>query len=408
MSMTSSSVAPELVSVSTDGLLCHWDVTRLTEPISVVQLHLPSASALTSSPLDLLSPTRGGGDATSLFASLLGGAGGGGSGANNQQNPLNICAVAFAHTVSGTGAPGAGSGTGAGRSGAAAAAAAAAAGANTGAAAGVGDDKDIIFGCGSGVLVRSPLPYKDGHPGAVKIDAHCGLITAVEPHPSSSQNHKHLLLSSSLDWTVRLWDLKNFSTPLLEFSTPSYDYVCDVQWSPVHPAMFVTATSGGRLALWNLSRSTTEPVDAVSVVGADVADVSAGGVSAAAASSGAASAGGAGAGAGAAGLQLRALNKVVWAKDGQSLLCGDSRGTLHMVKLHAAAVAVSPSDEGRFESAVTSRRANAAGGAAASAYEVTSTEEGKFSELVPSAGAGAGAEAEADGIEAAVQNMELA
>ncbi len=98
------------------------------------------------------------------------------------------------------------------------------------------------------------------------MDAHYGLITSIEPHPSRSNKYKHLVLSSSLDWTVKLWDLKNFAQPLIEFFTPSYDYVCDVQWSPVHPAVFVTVTSGGRIALWNLSKSSTEPVDSINVV----------------------------------------------------------------------------------------------------------------------------------------------
>ena len=40
--MAPSAVAAELVSVSTDGLLCHWDVARLTEPSCVTQLHTPA------------------------------------------------------------------------------------------------------------------------------------------------------------------------------------------------------------------------------------------------------------------------------------------------------------------------------------------------------------------------------
>jgi dynein intermediate chain len=182
---------------------------------------------------------------------------------------------------------------------------------------------------------------------ALQVDAHFGFITSIEPHPSRSSKYKHLLLSSSLDWTVKLWDLKNFSQPLIEFFTPSYDYVCDVQWSPVHPAVFVTVTSGGRIALWNLARSSTEPVDALNIatdmeeLSAAVSGVSVGGTRGA---EGSTAAGGA-----------RALNKVVWARDGLSVLCGDSQGTLHMLKLYPAAVQPSPQDESRFELAIVSR-----------------------------------------------------
>lgn len=174
------------------------------------------------------------------------------------------------------------------------------------------------------------------------MEAHYGLITSIEPHPSRSNKYKHLLLSSSLDWTVKLWDLKNFAQPLIEFFSPSYDYVCDVQWSPVHPAVFATITSSGRISLWNLAKSSTEPVDALDVV--NVSDEGAGNAPGAAAS------------AAQHHHPLRALNKVVWARDGQSVLCGDSQGTLHLLRLHSAAVLPTPVDEGRFELAIVSHQ----------------------------------------------------
>ena len=80
-------------------------------------------------------------------------------------------------------------------------------------------------------------------------------------HPSRNSKYSNLVLTSSLDWTVKLWNLDDFTKPLLEFSSSSYDYVCDVQWSLINPAVFVTLTSGGKVSLWNLSRSTSEPVD---------------------------------------------------------------------------------------------------------------------------------------------------
>ena len=180
---------------------------------------------------------------------------------------------------------------------------------------------------------------------STQVDAHYGLITSIEPHPSRSNKYKHLVLSSSLDWTVKLWDLKNFSQPLIEFFTPSYDYVCDVQWSPVHPAVFVTVTSGGRISLWNLAKSSTEPVDAINVVN-DTEDTPNNTTATAGTSSSAH----------APHAALHALNKVVWARDGQSVLCGDSQGTLHLLKLHAPAVTPTPADEGRFEMAIVSHQ----------------------------------------------------
>jgi WD40 repeat protein len=34
------------------------------------------------------------------------------------------------------------------------------------------------------------------------------------------------------------------------------DYIYDVQWSPLHPALFATADGSGRLDLWNLNNDT--------------------------------------------------------------------------------------------------------------------------------------------------------
>ena len=40
--------------------------------------------------------------------------------------------------------------------------------------------------------------------------------------------------------------------PLHSFEDNS-DYVYDVRWSPVHPALFATVDGMGRLDLWNLN-----------------------------------------------------------------------------------------------------------------------------------------------------------
>lgn len=43
--------------------------------------------------------------------------------------------------------------------------------------------------------------------------------------------------------------------PLYSFED-SGDYVYDVQWSPIHPAVFATVNGLGRLDLWNLNNDT--------------------------------------------------------------------------------------------------------------------------------------------------------
>ncbi len=38
------------------------------------------------------------------------------------------------------------------------------------------------------------------------------------------------------------------------------DYVYDVQWSPVHPAVFATVDGSGTFGIWNLNEETEVPV----------------------------------------------------------------------------------------------------------------------------------------------------
>lgn len=182
----------------------------------------------------------------------------------------------------------------------------------------------------------------------LQLDAHFGLITAVHMHPmANSTKYKHLLLTSSLDWTVKLWSMHQLQQPLYEFFSPTCDYICDVQWSPTHPAVFFTVSSTGQVALWNLAKSLTEPVDLL-----DVNRHAAAGDEDAAATGGAATTAAAAAAAarGSVGLAVlpSALHKALFSRDGQFIVVGDSTGVLHRLKVHPSHVSISASDESRL------------------------------------------------------------
>lgn len=135
-----------------------------------------------------------------------------------------------------------------------------------------------------------------------------------------------------MDWTIKLFSAHDVAEPILEFVSPTCDYVCDVQWSPVHPAVFVTITSTGKVGLWNLSKSTTEPVDTISLLNAD--DLSHG-------NSYSGKTGGR--------TSAIALNKAIWMKDGQQILVGDSAGTVYRIKVQSSYAISSQGDENKFE-----------------------------------------------------------
>ncbi|VEL34133.1 unnamed protein product, partial [Protopolystoma xenopodis] len=100
----------------------------------------------------------------------------------------------------------------------------------------------------SGEAVRQ-VPYK----------GHSAPITAISTHPSPGAiSFSCLFLTSSLDWTIRLWSTRE-QRPLQCFDD-YFEYVYDVQWSPVHPALFAAVDGSGHLDIWNLNQDVEVPV----------------------------------------------------------------------------------------------------------------------------------------------------
>ncbi|WWC91878.1 uncharacterized protein L201_006827 [Kwoniella dendrophila CBS 6074] len=121
---------------------------------------------------------------------------------------------------------------------------------------------------------------------------HSAPITGIDFHPSSgSIDFSDLFLSSSVDWTVKLWRTKaSSSTSSSSTNNPSTttrnksstsktndisnhdgigslhsfeeadDYVFDVKWHPNHPAVFGTVDGNGKFDLWNLNQDFEVPI----------------------------------------------------------------------------------------------------------------------------------------------------
>lgn len=113
---------------------------------------------------------------------------------------------------------------------------------------------------------------------------HAGPVTGIDFHPSSgSIDFSDLFLTSSVDWTVKLWRAKGGggkaaptqtqapggyyaptqqttgTAPLHSFEEAD-DYVFDVKWHPAHPAVFGTADGTGKFDLWNLNKDVEVPL----------------------------------------------------------------------------------------------------------------------------------------------------
>nr|CCA23958.1 cytoplasmic dynein intermediate chain putative [Albugo laibachii Nc14] len=118
--------------------------------------------------------------------------------------------------------------------------------------------------------------------------SHSGPITAMHFHPLLTSHREGLLLSSSMDSTVKLWSTERLQAPILSFE-PSNDYICDVKWSSTHASLFAVVDSSGKLTVWNVCKDVEMPL-----LEANVSE--------------------------------RALNKVAWTLNGKSLIIGDADG----------------------------------------------------------------------------------
>ncbi|CAF3650784.1 unnamed protein product [Rotaria socialis] len=124
-------------------------------------------------------------------------------------------------------------------------------------------------------------------------EGHFGPITGLSCHNvNGSIDFSPLFLTSSFDWSVKLWSLKE-SKPLNSFEVNS-DYVTDVRWSPVHPSVFLTCDITGRFDIWNLNHDSELPLLSTTLDG------------------------------------NVALNKCLWAHNGQQIILGDDQGKLRL------------------------------------------------------------------------------
>ncbi|XP_048727068.1 cytoplasmic dynein 1 intermediate chain 2-like isoform X16 [Ostrea edulis] len=125
------------------------------------------------------------------------------------------------------------------------------------------------------------------------FEGHMGPITGIDCHSVPGQiDFSPYFLTSSFDWTLKLWSIKD--QKFLHSFEDNSDYVYDVQWSPIHPALFASVDGDGRLDLWNLNNETEVPTASV---------VTEGGV---------------------------ALNHCRWHSSGSNIAVGDDVGRIHI------------------------------------------------------------------------------
>lgn len=128
------------------------------------------------------------------------------------------------------------------------------------------------------------------------FELHCGPVTGLSCHAAPGPlDFSHVFASSSMDWSVKVCSSSARAVRPLSLERGS-EYVMDVAWSPLHPALLAAGDCSGRLDLWHVSASDGHlPSASVSL--------------------------------------RAAINRLAWTPSGQSLAAGDAAGTLHVFDL---------------------------------------------------------------------------
>jgi dynein intermediate chain len=100
---------------------------------------------------------------------------------------------------------------------------------------------------------QAPVTKLALHPGKSQYDSN--------RMPAGLSDMSELMLTASMDWTIKLWYPKNEASnqPIFTFES-SQEYVYDVQWSPVHPAVFASVDGDGIIDIWDINRDKEGPV----------------------------------------------------------------------------------------------------------------------------------------------------
>eukprot|EP00937_MAST-01D_sp_MAST-1D-sp2_P001572 g1572.t1 len=308
-----------LVSVSTDGAVTQWSITK----------------SLAHSTLMALKRAAGGGPSKGGKGKAAAVAGGGIISRQASGFCVDFPAAALASAADPTlgGVPLGGAGT------------------EDEAAADGADGSMYLAGTEEGVIHKCSCSYNEQY--VETFYGHTGPVYRIRSSPFLGQ----AFLSCSADWTVKLWSQRRPAAISSFNSTAGDDMVHDIAWSPLDATVFSAVTADGRVEVWDVQGSTLDP--AVSLRRAPLpapAPRAAGG----AAAPGIAAAppvpplgadsiaayddlGGAGAATEpAAEMRVPILTNVLFGSTGRVLVVGDSVGAVTVYRLHG--VGAGPAD----------------------------------------------------------------
>lgn len=136
----------------------------------------------------------------------------------------------------------------------------------------VGSEEGTIFPCHR----YDRAGAKAGVDQRVSYRGHAAPVMSMNFHPARGPiDLGDLVLTSSLDWSVKLWRVRapaatsttsvtgegHSVSPVLDFTRE--DVVYDAAWSPVKPGVFSVVDGAGNLELWDITIDTEVPITKV-------------------------------------------------------------------------------------------------------------------------------------------------
>jgi WD40 repeat protein len=154
------------------------------------------------------------------------------------------------------------------------------------------DASSFVVGSMDGGVYLASITGKETVTEA-SLQGHAGAVTSVRHPPKSSELGTDVVLTSSMDWTVKLWAPSTSTLPLFTI-TGSSDFVLDAAWNPAVTSVVASGDGEGRVSLWNIGGDPEEPLVSVRQTARG------------------------------------SVNRVLWAQDGRLLLAGDTCGNVGM------------------------------------------------------------------------------
>ncbi|CAD8067036.1 unnamed protein product [Paramecium sonneborni] len=162
-----------------------------------------------------------------------------------------------------------------------------------------GDANNFYVGAEDGCIYKSKLHQNTNENIVIPFEEHLAPVSGISLNssPQASPIISNLLLSSSFDWTCKLWNTRTQSdNKCLATFECSEDYVYDVQWNGQHPSLFSTTDGEGYVDLWDLSYDLEAPITRYKSGN-------------------------------------NSINKSQWSKDGTKIAIGDSFGEIQILQL---------------------------------------------------------------------------